>query len=138
MVNEQPDLQGIMGYYYALYDGENDDVSYAIKDHYLPQGPKDPVPKKPLSVIMALADKFVTLNSMFKIGIKVTGSKDPYALRRAAIGVIRIICSNHIDIQLQEFLREDVLLFIQERLRSFDPIKNGLAANDMLYMKSKT
>ena len=135
MVNEQPDLQGIMGYYYALYDGEKNNISCAIKDHYLPQGPKDHVPRKPLSVIMALADKFVTLSSMFRIGIIVSGSKDPYALRRAAIGVIRIICSNHIDIQLRDFLREDIVQFIQDRLKSFDPIKNGLTANDMLCMK---
>ena len=92
IVNELPELQGIVGYYYALNDNESKDVANAIKDHYLPQGPSDPVPKSLLSILMALSDKIVTLNSMFSINIKPTGSKDPYALRRAAIGIIRIIC----------------------------------------------
>lgn len=116
IVNELPELQGIAGYYYALNDNEGNDVASAIKEHYLPQGPSDRIPTKSLSITMALADKIVTLNSMFEINIKPTGSKDPYALRRAAIGIIRIVCSNKLDIKLAHLLNKDVIYFIKERI----------------------
>jgi glycyl-tRNA synthetase beta chain len=91
MVGEFPELQGIMGGYYARAFGLDAEIADAIRDHYRPQGPGDAVPTAPLSVAVALADKLDTLISFFAFGEKPTGSKDPYALRRSALGVIRII-----------------------------------------------
>lgn len=101
MVGEFPELQGVMGRYYALYDGEADEVADAIADHYAPQGPSDRCPAAPLSVIVALADKADTLAGFFSIGEKPTGSKDPYALRRAGLGIIRIIVENKLRVSLR-------------------------------------
>ncbi len=136
IVNELPELQGIAGYYYALNDNEGDDVANAIKEHYLPQGPSDPVPKKVLSIIMALADKIVTLNSMFEINIKPTGSKDPYALRRAAIGIIRIICSNELEIKLSHLLNKDVIDFIKERISILSNNGKNIYSIDLKYINN--
>jgi glycyl-tRNA synthetase beta chain len=91
MVGEFPDLQGVMGRYYALDDGEDEAVADAIADHYKPVGSGDDCPGKPVSIVAALADKIDTLVAFFAIGEKPTGSRDPFALRRAALGVIRII-----------------------------------------------
>jgi glycyl-tRNA synthetase beta chain len=104
MVGEFPELQGVMGRYYALHQGESPDVADAIRDHYLPLGPSSPVPTKPVSVCIALADKLDTLISMFAIGEKPTGSKDPFALRRSALGVIRIVLENNIRLPLSRIL----------------------------------
>ncbi|MDE3015710.1 MAG: glycine--tRNA ligase subunit beta [Pseudomonadota bacterium] len=101
MVGEFPELQGIMGWHYAMRQGEKPKVADAIRDHYKPQGPNDSVPSAPVSVCVALADKLDTLVSMFAIGEKPTGSKDPFALRRAALGAIRIILENNIRIGLR-------------------------------------
>jgi glycyl-tRNA synthetase beta chain len=90
MVGEFPELQGVMGRYYALADGKREDVADAIRDHYKPQGPSDAVPTEPVSVAVALADKLDTLIGFFAIDEKPTGSRDPYALRRAALGIIRL------------------------------------------------
>jgi len=117
MVGEFPELQGIMGRYYALADGEDAAVAEAIRDHYQPLGPTAAVPCAPVSIIVALADKLDTLNEFFRIGEKPTGSKDPYALRRAALGVIRIILENKIQLPLSQFVRPDVLEFIKDRLQ---------------------
>ena len=94
MVGEFPELQGVMGRYYAKAQGEDDSVARAIEDHYKPQGPSDRVPTDPVAVAVALADKFDTLAGFWAIGEKPTGSKDPYALRRAALGIIRIVLEN--------------------------------------------
>jgi len=94
MVYEFPDLQGIMGRYYALEDGEDAEVADAVRDHYAPQGPDDDVPTAALSVAVALADKLDILTGFWAIAEKPTGSKDPYALRRAALGVVRILIEN--------------------------------------------
>jgi glycyl-tRNA synthetase beta chain len=96
MVGEFPELQGVMGGYYARAEGLEDVVADAVRDHYKPQGPGDSVPTAPVSVAVALADKLDTLAGFFAIDEKPTGSKDPYALRRAALGVIRIILSNRV------------------------------------------
>jgi glycyl-tRNA synthetase beta chain len=100
MVGEFPELQGVMGRYYALHQGEKAEVADAIRDHYKPQGPSDSVPKALVSICVALADKLDTLISMFAIGEKPTGSKDPFALRRAALGVIRIVLENNLRLPL--------------------------------------
>jgi glycyl-tRNA synthetase beta chain len=91
LVGEFPELQGVMGGYYAALQGEDPEVAAAIRDHYRPQGPGDQVPTAPVTVAVALADKLDTLVGFFGIGQAPTGSRDPYALRRAALGVIRII-----------------------------------------------
>lgn len=94
MVGEFPELQGIMGRYYALYDGEDAAIAQAIADHYSPAGPADSCPTTPVSVAVALADRLDTLVGFFAINEKPTGSKDPFALRRAALGVIRLVVEN--------------------------------------------
>ncbi len=94
MVGEFPELQGLMGMYYAMQAGFGDDVAFAARDHYSPLGPTDDVPTAPVSVAVALADKIDTLTGFWAIDEKPTGSKDPFALRRAALGVIRLVLGN--------------------------------------------
>jgi len=94
VVGEFPELQGLMGKYYALARGEDSSVAAASEEHYKPQGPNDRVPTDPVSVAVALADKIDTLVGFWAIDEKPTGSKDPYALRRAALGVIRLVVEN--------------------------------------------
>jgi len=100
VVGEFPELQGLMGKYYAEAQGEDEAVAHAIEDHYKPKGPDDLVPADPVSIAVALADKIDTLVGFWAIDEKPTGSKDPYALRRAALGVIRIILDNSLRIDL--------------------------------------
>ncbi len=102
LVGEFPDLQGVMGRYYALHDKEQPVVADAIAEHYSPLGPNDSCPTKPVSVAVALADKIDTLAGFFAIDEKPTGSKDPYALRRAALGVIRLILENKLRLALRQ------------------------------------
>ena len=102
MVGEFPDLQGLMGRYYALHDKEDASVADAIAEHYSPLGPNDACPSKPVSIAVALADKIDTLVGFFAIDEKPTGSKDPYALRRAALGVIRLILENKLRVPLSK------------------------------------
>ncbi len=102
MVGEFPELQGVIGRYYALAEGEKEPVADAVRDHYAPQGPADACPAAPVSVAVALADKIDSLVGFFAIGEKPTGSKDPFALRRAALGVIRLILENGLRIPLNE------------------------------------
>jgi glycyl-tRNA synthetase beta chain len=101
MVGEFPELQGVMGRYYALAQGEDARVAEAIEDHYKPQGPSDRVPDSPVAISVALADKLDLLTGFFAIGEKPTGSKDPYALRRAALGIITLILENKLRIRLR-------------------------------------
>lgn len=101
MVGEFPELQGVMGGYYARAFGHGDAIADAVRDHYKPQGPTDTVPTAPLTVALALADKLDTLVGFFAIDEKPTGSKDPFALRRAALGIIRLILENGVRIHVQ-------------------------------------
>ncbi|HXW49204.1 MAG TPA: glycine--tRNA ligase subunit beta [Xanthobacteraceae bacterium] len=101
MVGEFPELQGTMGKYYAEEQGEDEAVAHALEDHYRPKGPEDLVPSDPVSVAVALADKIDTLVGFWAIGEKPTGSKDPYALRRAALGVIRVVLGNKLRLRLR-------------------------------------
>jgi glycyl-tRNA synthetase beta chain len=96
MVGEFPELQGVMGRYYALDEGMAPEIADALRDHYRPQGPSDAVPKSPISVAVALADKLDTLVGFFAIDERPTGSRDPFALRRAALGVIRIVLEGEV------------------------------------------
>ncbi len=100
MVGEFPELQGVMGRYYALAQGELPSVAEAIEDHYKPQGPSDRVPASPVAISVALADKIDLLMGFFAIGEKPTGSKDPYALRRAALGIVALVLENKLRIRL--------------------------------------
>ena len=104
MVGEFPELQGVMGRYYALEAGETAVVADAIRDHYKPQGPSDYVPVEPTGIAVALADKLDTLVGFWAIDEKPTGSKDPFALRRAALGVVRIVLENEVRLQLLDQL----------------------------------
>ena len=101
VVGEFPELQGLMGRYYAEAQGEDEAVAHACEDHYRPKGPEDLVPADPVSIAVALADKFDTLVGFWAIDEKPTGSKDPYALRRAALGVIRIVVENELRLPLR-------------------------------------
>ena len=100
VVGEFPELQGLMGKYYALAQGEDESVAAACEEHYKPLGPSDRVPTDPVSVAVALADKIDTLVGFWAIDEKPTGSKDPYALRRAALGVIRLILDNRLGLPI--------------------------------------
>jgi glycyl-tRNA synthetase beta chain len=113
MVGEFPELQGVMGSYYAAKQGEHPDVARAIRDHYAPQGPSDACPTAPVSVAVALADKLDSLSSFFAIDEKPTGSKDPFALRRSALGVIRIITENKLRMPIPLLLLD----FFADRLK---------------------
>ena len=120
MVCEFPELQGVMGRYYALAQGEKPEIADAIRDHYKPAGPSDAVPTEPVSVAVALADKLDTLVGFWAIDEKPTGSKDPFALRRAALGVITIVIEQALSIPLLRLMRAtDDLRAGQGAARSF-------------------
>ena len=135
MVGEFPDLQGIIGRYYALHDGEDPDVAVAVDQHYRPRFAGDALPENPTARALALADRLDTLLGIFAIGQIPTGDKDPYALRRAALGVLRILIEEGLDLDLAELLtaaatgfpaaveaeaaRDKVLDFILDRLRAY-------------------
>ena len=104
MVGEFPELQGIMGRYYALGDGEGPEIAEAVGSHYAPQGPQDRCPSDKIAVAVAMADKLDSLVGFFAIDEKPTGSKDPFALRRAALGVIRLVLENGLRLKLKELL----------------------------------
>jgi glycyl-tRNA synthetase beta chain len=118
MVGEFPELQGVMGRYYALGEKLPAPVADAIGDHYAPAGPNDRCPSAPVSIAVALADKLEALASFWSIGEKPTGSRDPYALRRAALGVIRIVVENKLRLPLRKFfMADDLMDFFAERLK---------------------
>lgn len=137
MVGEFPELQGIMGRYYAQHEGWEDDIAYAIEDHYKPRFAGDELPRNQVGICVALADKLETLVGLFSVGEKPTGDKDPFALRRQALGVIRILMNNNFPICVNELINitteiseqyillpdeffpkisENVLSFVYERL----------------------
>ena len=129
MVGEFPELQGIMGGYYATHSGESEAVANAIAEHYRPQGPADKLPQTPAGLAVSLADKLDTLTGFFGINQKPTGSRDPFALRRAALGVLRMIDEGDIRLNLDDMLAQsadqhgfdepdrELASFILERLR---------------------
>ncbi|MBK3508317.1 glycine--tRNA ligase subunit beta [Pseudomonas sp. MF6747] len=134
MVGEFPEMQGVAGYYYALNDGEPDDVALALNEQYMPRGAGAELPTTLTGAAVAIADKLDTLVGIFGIGMLPTGSKDPYALRRAALGVLRILIDKKLDLDLtqavvfavgqfggkvkQAGLAEQVLEFVFDRLRA--------------------
>jgi glycyl-tRNA synthetase beta chain len=135
MVGEFPELQGIMGGYYARAEGLPDAVADAIRDHYKPVGQGDEVPTAPVTVAVSLADKLDTLVSFFFAEMPPTGSKDPFALRRAALGVISLLGDNGIRLSLTQALGRIVAWFVAENVmseeqRAYDVYSELLAAKD--------
>jgi glycyl-tRNA synthetase beta chain len=118
-----------MGRYYALHDGEAPEVADAVAEHYAPQGPNDRCPSAPVSVALALADKIDTLVGFFSVGETPTGSKDPFALRRAALGVIRLVLENGLRLPLAHLFRQAFVIAGEERAgaRGSDPTDELLA-----------
>jgi glycyl-tRNA synthetase beta chain len=125
VVGEFPELQGLMGKYYALAQGEDASVAAASEEHYKPQGPADRVPTDPVSVAVALADKIDTLVGFWSIDEKPTGSKDPYALRRAALGVIRLAVENDIRVNLVAIFNQHILATIRSITNAFRKSTGG-------------
>lgn len=135
MVGEFPELQGVMSSYYARHDGEHDAVVMALREQYYPRFADDVLPKTLYGQVLALADRIDTLVGYFSVGLIPTGDKDPYGLRRAVIGIIRILVEEHVSLDLKEMIQKnvglypkvknadqvvaDVLLFIQERMRAW-------------------
>jgi glycyl-tRNA synthetase beta chain len=120
MVGEFPEVQGLMGRYYATRQGEDASVAAALEEHYKPQGPSDVVPKDAVSIAVALADKLDTLVGFWAIDEKPTGSKDPYALRRAALGVVRLILDNELRLPLaRHHIDQSLLAFFHDRLKVY-------------------
>jgi glycyl-tRNA synthetase beta chain len=130
VVGEFPELQGLMGKYYALAQGEHRSVAAASEEHYKPQGPNDRVPTDPVSIAVALADKIDTLVGFWAIDEKPTGSKDPYALRRAALGVIRLIVENRLRLKLADVLlaRRMFVLDLEEQ-SAYAQMVDGIKRN---------
>ena len=129
VVEEFPELQGLMGKYYALLEGQPEQVAQAIQDHYKPQGPSDRVPSEPVAMTVALAEKFDTLVGFWAIDEKPTGSKDPFALRRAALGVIRIILENNLRVHVKELAKKGLQLYQNQHGTNFG---KDFSADDLL------
>ncbi len=141
MVGEFPELQGVMGRYYALHDGEPREVADAIEQHYRPRFAGDKLPEGPISSAVALADKLDTLAGLFSIGEQPTGDKDPFGLRRAALGVIRIVVENQLPLSLSDLVgaafgpfkgkaQTDLQIFFTERMRNYFH-ERGYSANEV-------
>jgi glycyl-tRNA synthetase beta chain len=131
MVGEFPELQGVMGRYYALHDGEPPEVADAIEAHYRPRFAGDRLPEHPVSCAVALADKLDALGGLFGIGQVPTGDKDPFGLRRAALGVIRILAERRLELSLRDYVRDSALeSFIYERARGYFQ-EQGYSANEV-------
>jgi len=149
LVREYPELQGVMGKYFAIEQGFEEDISMAISDHYLPIGINSEVPKKPISIAVSLIDKIDMLVGFFGINEKPTSSKDPFALRRTGIGLLRIITENKLSIQLKDLtnysivayeeqnvkfsnnsVTKDVLTFLRERFKNL--LKDKKIRNDII------
>lgn len=128
VVFEVPEVQGIMGYYYAKAEGLTQEEALAIKTHYKPQGPSDSLPENLLGAKLAFLDKLDTLISFFSIGKKPSGSKDPFALRRSAIGIIRISEQFSLDVDLSKIISSDLKEFLNERLEVYLKDKYSLEA----------
>ena len=143
LVGEYPELQGVMGKYFALAQGFDEEIANSVSDHYLPTGLTSPLPKKPFSYSISIVDKIDTLVGFFVIDEKPTSSKDPFALRRAAIGLLRIIIENKLVFKLRDLIsytirlygdqgveiknektEQQVLVFIKERMRNVLKLKN--------------
>tara|TARA_Y100000294_G_scaffold2265_1_gene2495 strand:+ start:715 stop:2409 length:1695 start_codon:yes stop_codon:yes gene_type:complete len=129
LVGEYPELQGILGSHFASAQGFDDDISMAIMEHYLPLGLDGKIPKKPISVAVSIIDKIDTLVGFFGIGEKPTGSKDPFALRRTAYGLLRIIIENNLSIQLKNLTNYSNILYLEQGFKFPDQLNLNVITN---------
>jgi len=127
LVGEYPELQGIMGKYFAIEQGFEEEISFAISDHYLPTGINSEVPKKTIGSAVALIDKIDILVGFFGIGEKPTSSKDPFALRRSAIGLLRIIIENKLTIKLKDLINYSITIYEDQNIK----LSNNLVVDDV-------
>ena len=116
LVGEFPELQGVMGKYFAMEQGFEEDISNAISDHYLPTGFNSPIPKKPIAAAVAIIDKIDILVGFFGINEKPTSSKDPFALRRTAIGLLRIVIENKLDLKIKDLINYSIVVYEQQKV----------------------
>ena len=142
LVGEYPELQGILGSYFARVQGFDEDISLSIKEHYLPLGLDSKIPKKPISVAVSIVDKIDTLVGFFGIGEKPTSSKDPFALRRTAFGLLRIIIENNLSIQLKNLINYSNTLYLEQGFKFpnqliLNAITNFLRDRLKNYLKEK-
>jgi len=142
LVGEYPELQGILGSYFAKVQGFDEDISLAIKEHYLPLGLDSKIPKKPISVAVSIVDRIDTLVGFFGIGEKPTSSKDPFALRRTAFGLLRIIIENNLSIQLKNLINYSNTLYLEQGFKfpnqpTLNTITNFLRDRFKNYLKEK-
>ena len=142
LVGEYPELQGILGSYFARVQGFDEDISLSIKEHYLPLGLDSKIPKKPISVAVSIVDKIDTLVGFFGIGEKPTSSKDPFALRRTAFGLLRIIIENNLSIQLKNLINYSNTLYLEQGFKfpnqpTLNTITNFLRDRFKNYLKEK-
>ena len=128
LVSEYPELQGVMGKYFALAQGFEEDVANAVSEHYLPTGLSSPVPKKSLSYAISIIDKLDSLVGFFLINEKPTSSKDPFALRRAAIGLLRIVIENNLELKLKDLISYAVRLYMDQGVK----IENNQVEKEIL------
>ncbi len=131
LVGEFPELQGTMGSYYARLDGEAADVASAISEHYLPRFAGDQLPVSQVGTVLALADKLDTICGIFSIGQKPSGTRDPFGLRRAALGFLRIVLENHLELDLPALIHSAVELNLHDAVTLKAPDKVALAASDV-------
>ena len=128
LVGEFPELQGVMGKYFAFSQGFEEDVCYAINEHYLPISISSPVPKKPVSYALSIIDKLDTLVGFYLINEKPTSSKDPFALRRAAIGLLRTIIENNLVIKLRDLIDNSIKIYLEQGVKQL----NNEVSKDLL------
>ncbi|MGB4072224.1 glycine--tRNA ligase subunit beta [Pseudomonas sp.] len=131
MVGEFPEMQGIAGYYYAKHDGEAEDVALALNEQYMPRGAGAELPSTLTGAAVALSDKLDTLVGIFGIGMLPTGSKDPYALRRAALGVLRILIEKQLDLDLVEAVKFAYAQYVQQMV---DKGQTGISLDEQLVL----
>jgi glycyl-tRNA synthetase beta chain len=143
LVGEFPELQGIMGGYFAEAQGFNKEVTLAISEHYLPTGLNSKTPKKPYSVALALTDKIDTLTGFFGINLKPTSSKDPYALRRSALGIIKLLIDNNREFRIKDLISYSTSLYRDQGFELSNDLSQKELAEFLIdrlryYMKEKT
>jgi glycyl-tRNA synthetase beta chain len=138
MVGEFPELQGIMGSHYAIAQGIEPEIALAIREHYAPAGPQDLCPQKPLSIHVALVDKLDTLVGFFSVGLEPTASKDPYALRRTALGIIRLIYENELKVSLDDLLSATLRAYSfapDQEKKIIEKVKEFVQDRLLIYLK---
>ena len=134
LVGEYPELQGVMGRYFATEQGFDADVSLAISDHYLPIGINSEVPKKPISIAVSLIDKIDMLVGFFGINEKPTSSKDPFALRRTAIGLLRIVIENKLSIQLKDLINYSIIIYEEQNVKF---VNNSVTKEVLIFLRER-